>query len=253
MISPITRRPAGLIEPVCALLLRNLSVLVIAGWAMFAGSPCRAGVLYATDGLDVRWDNTLRYSAGFRLNPPNSALLSNPNSDDGDRNFATGLVLNRLDLLSVLNVSKDEFGIQVSVDGWYDTVYDAHTANNSPATYNPISVPNTKFPRAVRNLDGHYAELGDIFGYANFGIGGIPVSMRAGRQTLLWGESLFFDENSIAAAQAPVDYIKNVGTPQAYSNNVFLPVNQLSVTVQPRSNIALAAYYQFEWRGHRLP
>jgi len=249
----MTCRLAGLIEPTCALPLRNLSMLAFLGWAVLDQAPCRAGDLYAADGLDVRWDNTLRYSAGVRLNAANAALLGNPNSDDGDRDFAPGLVLNRLDLLSVLNVTKGESGIQVSVDGWYDTVYDAHTANNSPATYNALSVPNTKFPRAVRNLDGHHAEFGDTFAYGNFAIGGIPISMRIGRQTLLWGESLFFDENSIAAAQAPIDYIKNVGTPQSYSNNVFLPVDQLSLTAQPRANLALAAYYQFEWRGSRLP
>jgi hypothetical protein len=34
---------------------------------------------------------------------------------------------------------------------------------------------------------------------------------------------------------------------------VFLPVDQLSVSVQPLPNVAVSAYYQFEWRGSRLP
>ncbi len=32
--------------------------------------------------------------------------------------------------------------------------------------------------------------------------------MRVGRHTLIWGESLFFGENGIAAGQAPIDFIK---------------------------------------------
>jgi hypothetical protein len=81
----------------------------------------------------------------------------------------------------------------------------------------------------------------------------MPVMIRAGRQTLLWGESLFFDDNSIASAQAPVDYVRSLDAPNAYSNDVYLPVDQLSLVVQPRSDISLSAYYQFIWRGSRLP
>jgi len=105
----------------------------------------------------------------------------------------------------------------------------------------------------VRDLDGQYAEIGDSFVYGNFIIDSMPVSVRVGRQTLLWGESLFFGANGIAAAQAPVDYIKSIGTPEGYAKNVFLPVDQVSLTVQPRSDLSLAAYYQLEWRASRLP
>jgi hypothetical protein len=70
---------------------------------------------------------------------------------------------------------------------------------------------------------------------------------------LLWGESLFFGQNGISAAQAPVDYLKSIGTPDSYARNVFLPVNQISLTFQPRSDLSLAAYYQLEGRASRLP
>ena len=53
-----------------------------------------------------------------------------------------------------------------SVEAWYDTVYQRHTANNSPATYNP-SVPSTPIRPATVNLDGQYADLGDTFVYGN--------------------------------------------------------------------------------------
>jgi hypothetical protein len=251
MSRPIARRPP--IAPTLALLRRNLSAIAIMALTVFGSAPVQAADLYSGDGFDIRWDNAIRYSAAFRISRRNPKLLVDPNSDDGDRDFAPGLISNRVDLLSTLDISRGDFGVHASVAAWYDTVYHAHTANDSPATYNPISVPNTQFARAVRNLMGQDAEFEDVFAHGNFAVDDIPISMRLGRQTVLWGESYFFDENSIAAAQAPVDYIKVLSAPQAYSENVFLPVDQLSLTVQPRPDVALAFYYQFGWRPSRLP
>ncbi len=215
--------------------------------------PAGAASLYSADGLNLRWDNTLRYSTAFRITPRNAALISNINGDDGDRNFAPGLISNRLGLLSVLDISHGNYGIHVSGVAWYDTVYHARTGNRSPATYNAASVPNTRFPRATRDLLGQYAEFADAFVFGNFDWDGTAISMRVGRQNLLWGESLFFDPNSIAAAQSPYDYIKGNSTLADYSKNVYLPVGQAAFTVQPNPIISLSFYYQFEWRASRLP
>ncbi len=233
----------------------RFAVRVAAGalWLATVLGPSSAAQLYATDGLNVRWDNALRYSMAFRIAPRNSALTGNINGDDGDRNFAPGLISNRLDLLSVLDVSHGDYGIHVSGSAWYDTVYHARTDNNSPATYNAASVPNTRFPRPTRDLLGQYAELVDAFAFGNFDFDGTAVSVRVGRQNLLWGESLFFDPNSIAAAQSPYDYIKGNSTLADYSKNVYLPVGQADFTLQPNSIISLSFYYQFEWRASRLP
>ncbi len=215
-------------------------------------TPLHALELYDSDGLQMRWDNDLRYSAGVRLESPNALALAYPNSDDGDRDFAPGLMMNRFDLNSVMDLTGDDFGAQLSVEAWYDAVYQRHTANTSPATYNP-SGPNTQFAPATVRLDGQYADLGDTFIYGNFNLDGVPLSMRLGRQTLLWGEGLFFDQNSIAGGMAPIDYIKRTGTPDGYSRDVFLPVNQFAVAAQLQPDLSLAAYYQLEWRPDRLP
>ena len=160
--------------------------------------------------------------------------------------------MNRFDLKSVLDVTSDDFGAQVSVEAWYDTVYQRRTANTSPGTYS-AAVPSTQFAPATVNLNGHHADLSDTFVYGDFDFEGVPLSVRLGRQTLLWGESLFFDLNGIAAGMAPVDYIKRSSTPDGYSREVFLPVNQLYFTAQLRPDLSLAAYYQLEWRADRLP
>lgn len=227
--------------------------MVLAGLACLAGTDAVAADLGEWQGFAIRWDNTLRYTGAFRLELADKALLWGVNSDDGDRNFSPGLISNRLDLISILDLSRGDFGLHVSGNAWYDTAYHTRTDNTSPATYNALSVPYTRFPRATRDLLGQHAELGDAFIYGSFSAAGVPVSVRLGRQTVVWGESLFLTPNSIAAAQAPYDYIKAVSEPSDYARDAYLPVNQASVTIQPRTDLSFAFTYKFAWRPSRLP
>jgi len=220
------------------------------GFLLVFGATARAAEIYASDGLAVRWDNTLRTSMALRPMSPSVELLSYINGDDGDRNFAPGLVSNRFSLLSEVDITAGDFGVHASAAAWYDTVYHTHTDNTSPATYN-ATVSAGQFAPAVRNLEGQHAELSDAFAFGNFTLAQVPVSLRVGRQTLLGGESRFFDPNSIAAAMAPTDYLKTMTNQSGYSGNLFLPVNQLSVTLQPLSWLSLSFYNQFEWRASR--
>jgi hypothetical protein len=228
----------------------SLALPCALGFLLLFGTPARAAEIYAGDGLAVRWDNTLRYSMALRPMPRSAELLSYINGDDGDRNFAPGLVSNRFSLLSEVDITAGDFGVHASAAAWYDTVYHTHTDNNSAATIN-AAAPIGQFAPAVKNLEGQHAELSDAFAFGNFTLAQVPVSLRVGRQTLLGGESRFFDSNSIAAAMAPTDYLKTMTDQDGYSGNLFLPVNQLSVTLQPLSWLSLSFYNQFEWRASR--
>ena len=229
----------------------KLALLYVLGCLAAFSSCAGAAEIHAGDGLDIRWDNTLRYSTALRLYRPDTEALSYSNGDDGDRNFAPGLVSNRFDLLSALDIAAGDFGVHASAAAWYDTAYMAHTDNSSSATSNATS-PAGHFAPAVRNLEGQHAELNDAFVYGNFNLVQMPVSVRAGRQTLLGGESRFFDANSIAAAMAPTDYLKFMTDQNGYSSNMFLPVTQVNLTLQPLTWLSLSFYDQFEWRPSRL-
>jgi len=218
-----------------------------------AFSPAAAATLYQSNDLNVRWDNTLRYSAAFRVNSYDAALVSDPNYDDGDRDFAPGIVSNRLDLLSEIDASYNDMGFRVSVAGWYDTIYHQHNANDSPATFNPASVPHNKFTRAVATLNGADLQLGDAFLYDNLTVEGVPVSFKLGRYVLSWGESLFFGENAIAGSQAPQDLNQELELPSGYAKDVFLPVWQTSVAVSVSENVTVSGYYQLQWRKEQIP
>ena len=229
----------------------------IAVLAFAAGLACAGALgadLYHAGDFDVRWDNTLQYSAAFRLFPRDDFLVSySANNDDGDRNFSPGLISNRLDALSELELTDGDFGLRLSAAAWYDSVYDQRNDNDSARTFNPFSVPHNEFTRAVRVLHGGDVQLMDAFVHGSFDVADIPVSFRIGRYTLLWGESVFFGANGIAGGQAPTDDIKEFEQPSAYSRNIFLPVWQASAVVQPTENIAVSLYYQFQWRKDQFP
>jgi hypothetical protein len=216
-------------------------------------APAAAADLGDVAGFDVQWETTLRATLGVRTQGADAALLQDINGDDGDRAFRPGVNSTRLDAVTEITAARGDLGFDVSAQGWYDPVYFHATANHSPYTFNPYSVPNTAFPTAVRQLMGGDAELLNAFVKDSFSLGDLPVTIRLGRQSLLWGESLFFAGNGIAAGQAPVDQIKALGAPLATARELYLPVTQAVVRVQLQPGLALEAYDQFEWRADRLP
>lgn len=217
-----------------------------------ASAPAGAAELFARGDTTIRWDNTLKYSAAYRLSPADPALIRGSNADDGDRNFHTGVISNRFDILSEFDATFGRWGAAVSAAAWYDTIYNGDPdPDTSPqrAIY-PIS---RQFSPDVRDLHGAHAELLTAFIAGRVELGDTPISVRAGRHSLLWGESLFFASNGIAAAQAPIDTIKALSVPLSRAKEVFMPVAQISVSAQPRPDIVVNAYYQLEWRKSRLP
>lgn len=205
--------------------------------------------------LRVRWDNTLKYSVAGRAKSPAAGLVgtANPNLDDGDRNFGKGLISNRFDLLSELDITYKNFGARLSGAAWYDAVYNRATDNDSPATYNPVSVSSHDFTTATRDLHGRKAELLDAFIFGKAELGEMSGSFRLGRHSLLWGESLFFGANGIAGAQAPVDIIKLLSVPNTQFKELIRPTNQVSGQLQLSPNLSAGAYYQFGWEANRIP
>ena len=230
------------------------ALLALAALAIImTGVRATAADLGNWDGFDVRLDTTVRGSLGFRTEPANQQLLAPINADDGDRAFRPGPNSERLDVFSELTVERGSLGFDISGQGWYDLAYNKDSANNSPATFNPLTSSNRGFPGDVRTLMGRDVELLNAYVHNTVQVGGIPVTISVGRQTLLWGESLLFPENGIAAAQAPVDEIKELGEPSAEAREVFLPVTQVVLRAALGGGYSLEAYNQLEWRRDRLP
>lgn len=213
--------------------------------------------------LKVRWDNTFKYSAAFRVKDASqdvAASYANPNVDAGDLSLDKGLINNRVDWLTELDVSYQGLGARVSAAAWYDTVYNK-SSNDFPTT---IPFPNTAgalaggannvYTPAAKRLMGRKAELADAFIYGSTDIGdSMGLSGRIGRHTQLYGETLFLGANGIAYAQGPVDLIKLYSLPGVQFKEIALPVGQVSGNLQINSDLSIGAYYQYQWRPLRLP
>ena len=215
--------------------------------------PAAAADLGTIGGFDVRLDTGLGVSLGLRVAAQLPALLDAVNADDGDRAFGQGPISERLDVSETLDATSGAFGVEVGADGWYDAAYHGTDANRSPATFNPVTVGHETMPADVRRLMGGTIELGPAYVRYKFDLDGLPVSLRIGRQTLLWGESLFFAQDGIAGAQAPLDLIKAASQPLAPANQLYLPVAQADIRVQLPFSLSLEAYDQAEWRRDRIP
>lgn len=204
--------------------------------------------------IQVRWDNTFKYSNAWRVGNRIGKLVADPTLDDGDRNFNRGLISNRLDLLSELDVAYKGTGFRVSGAAWYDDVYNRANDNDSPYTANSVSVKYNEFTHKTRELHGRNAEFLDAFAYSDFKLGKEMWGVaRLGQHALLYGESMFFGNNSIAAGQQPIDGIRALSVPNSQFKELGLPVNQASAQLQLTPSLSMGAYYQFAWERTRIP
>lgn len=212
--------------------------------------------------FEVNWGNTFKYSAAARVEDQAAEVADNSigpqaNTNDGDLNFDTGLISNRVDILSELDIRyKGSFGLRISGAAWYDQVYNEHNDNPGAlggALINAVSVPAGEFTKDTERLHGRDAEILDAFLYGNFTPGGKLLNVKIGRFTQLYGESLFMGSNGVAGAQLPLDLIKALSVPNSQFKEVARPVGQVAFQYSATSEITLGGYYQFEWRKSRLP
>lgn len=251
--------------------MKQQPALRLLALAVAAALPGHAALAFEFDtGSDVKvsWNNTIKYSAAYRLKDADPRLLAGGypgfgaadftgyNLDDGNQNFRNkGIVSNRVDWLSELDVGTRNAGLRISAAAWYDAVYNRGNDNASPGSNAGILTGNANqdFTKGTRVLHGRNAELLDAFVFGKGSIGDLPGTVRLGRHTLQYGESLFFGANGIANAQGPVDLVKLLSVPGAQFKEILRPVNQLSGQLQVLPNVSIGAYYQFEWRPTLIP
>jgi hypothetical protein len=225
--------------------------------------------------LKVRLDLTPKYSSGHRLKNPSPELTQldvavdpgTVNEDDGDHNFRKGLISSRFDLLAELDVTAKHFGARLSGNAWRDSVYlRPNRYEGTPLLAGGVPVgpvvstsnnfsgqPMNEFLPATRRQHGQGSEWLDAFVYLKGDIGGMKGTLRAGKHTLQWGESLFFGQNGIANAQGPVDVAKILSVPGWQFKEVLLPVEQVSGSLQVAEGVSLGAYVQAKWRPSKIP
>lgn len=234
-------------------------VLLVSLLLLVCGTASAFELETGNDDLTIRWDNTFRYNLASRIKQQSSELINSPNNDDGDRNFPPGLVSSRFDLLTELDtVYKNRYGVRLSAAGWYDPIFMAGTSNDGPlAMSNHVS--NDQQAHGQNNYNkrrfGLDAELLDAFAFAKLEFGDIPVNVRVGRHTIYWGESLFpyAGFNGISYGQSPLDLPKALSTPGVELKEIFRPLNQISVQIQPTKELSIAGQYYLQWEPTIFP
>jgi len=201
--------------------------------------------------LKLRWDNTLKYSNAYRLEEPSPGLNTpdDNNQNDGNQNFDTGLVSNRLDLLSELDITYKNLGVRFSGAAWYDDVYHQDTDNG---TVTSNSLQANQFPEETKEIMGEKAELLDAFVFARIPINDATATVRLGRHTILWGESLFFGSNGIAGGMAPVDLVKLLSVPNSQFKETVRPLGKFSANIPINERVTVSTFIGYEWEKSRL-
>ena len=234
------------------------------GWglglpAALAAAPA-AHALQLYDGtahgnnVEINLNITASYTGALRVGQPSQVLVSgtnNANGNDGDANFRHGLVNDTFEVLPVLDIKDGSFGMHFSGEYFVNTVYLQGNQNNQPGSVNPITSSDTSFASETRKANGLNGRMLDAFVYDSWAFGnGQQFTLKAGQQTLFWGQSLFFGTNGIAGGQAPIDLVQAQNLVNPQSQQVFMPVGQIVATYQPNSTYTIQGYYQYQWEPY---
>ncbi|WP_372596953.1 DUF1302 domain-containing protein [Amphritea sp.] len=219
---------------------------VVAGSLLLAATQAQALNWQLDNGVVVDLDTTLSYEVGMRLKDQDATVLSaggNPVvaavTDDGNRNFDKhDLIKNAVNFNTDLDIQYGSGGAFFRGRGWYDDVY------------SDDGLAKAEFQRDGLDKQKSEVEILDAFVYNMFDMGERSLSLRAGRQVVSWGESLFIG-GGISSAQSPVDATK-ASAPGVDLKDIFMPVGQVYGEVDLSDSLAMGAYYQWEWEESRI-
>jgi hypothetical protein len=225
-----------------------------------AGSAQAFQIETGNPDISLRWDNTLRYNVGMRVNQREELIGNTAITDEGTYSFNNGrIVTNRLDVLSEIDLTyTPNFGLRVSGAGWYDDAYYGKKSRSNPKA--PLStIPsytgNEYSSYVKRYYAGPSGEVLDAFVFGKLHFAGVPVSVKAGRHAEFWGESLLLNGSmhSVAYSQSPLDLQKGFATPGVEAKELFRPLNNISAQAQLTDTLSVAGQYFLEWDSFRYP
>src|SRR5262249_22611556 len=106
-----------------------------------------------------------------------------------------------------------------------------------------------------RYAKGPSGEWLDAFAFANFKVGDIPVSVKAGQHTVYWGDSLLLGGaiHGISYAQNSLDVWKGLSTPGTEAKELLRPRGGLTLQAQLTNDLSLAGQWFYNWQAVRAP
>jgi len=168
---------SGKIRNICRTLCLLVAVTVAAG---LSGEAKAKRINSGNRNLVIRWDNTLRFTGGWRMQDPDPRIINNPASDESDSKFDKhDMVTSRIDLLSELDVVyKRKHGFRVSAQAWYDHAYHNTRVQQNPDLAGlgiPSSYENNRYSNFTKKwYRGASGEILDAFLFSSVKLGKIP-------------------------------------------------------------------------------
>jgi len=207
-----------------------------------------------TSSLDV----TLTYGAQWRIDDPDSDLTADPNLDDANRNFDSGLASNGIRAIADFEWrykadSGNSYGLFARANAWYDDkVYDAKNDNDSPLTVNSWQLYGgsmdryNEFVDDVQDRSGRDIEMLDLFLFAEIAPASEhPATLRLGSQVINWGESAFI-QNGLSSVINSAD-VSKATLPGTEVKEILRPLGAVYGSIALSEGISVSAYVQYEW------
>lgn len=238
-----TRKPLLRFAPAKAgFALAGLLPLLVAGQAQAVEFS------FADDEVTGSIDTTVSYGQLWRVQGQDKNN-NDINTNDGNRNFDTGLVSEVFKATTDLEATYQNYGVFVRGTAFYDTQIMDKRNNyyDTSLAYQPSqNVPkDDSFTRGTRHSAGRDAEILDAYVYGNWDIAEKPVTARLGKQVFNWGEGLFYRGG--VNTTNPVDAGK-FRLPGAELKEVLVPIEALNFSVGLTDNLSMDAFYQFNFK-----
>lgn len=218
------------------------------------------GMLWRTEGQDAELaaneDPLLMQQKGY------STQL---NKNDGNNNFDTGIssLVYKITPELALNFN-GQWGLFVRGTAFYDEyimgrghdggelmplgVPDGSTGYNRYASYSDHANNGIGdgFTEDTKDYAGRRFRLLDAYVWTDVDLFGRTLGLRAGRQVITWGESLFL-QNGVNTANY-ID-LAALRLPGAELKEALLPLGSLSFSYGLTDNLSMEGFYQFEWKN----
>jgi Protein of unknown function (DUF1302) len=160
----------------------------------------------------------------------NGGTAFSTNNDNGNLNHSRGVYSTLTKFTTELDVNYKNFGLFFRGNGFKD--------------FSSRSTDRTALTEKADRLVSHNINLQDLYAWADFDIGNMPLQVRVGEQVISWGESTFI-QNSINTIN-PVDVTK-LRTPGSELKDALTPVGIAWASLGITDNLSVEGYYQYDY------
>lgn len=193
-------------------------------------------------------DTTVSYGQLWRVQGQDKSNDS-INSNDGNRNFDTGLVSEVYKVTSDFEANYKNYGFFVRGTAFYDTQImdkrNRYLDNNNPNQPSQNYPRDNEFASETRDKAGSNAEILDAYVYGSWDVVDMPVTARFGKQVFNWGEGIFYRGG--VNTTNPIDAAK-FRLPGSELKEVLIPIEAFNFSVGLTDNLSLEAFYQLNFK-----